>query len=193
MTVCVRMGSVCLAALTLLLTVWNCDSESDTGGKSAITNESIQCGSIGPDSDKAVSLENEVVTLVNERRQVGADCGTGGIFGAAPPLTMNAQLQCAARAHTNDMVARNFFDHISPDGTDPFGRIENAGYVFSAAAENIAAGDTTAVEVVQGWMASDGHCANIMNPEFIHIGVGFANGDVSNTFGTYWTQTFGAP
>lgn len=128
--------------------------------------------------------EDEIVDLVNQRRAAGADCGSEGTFGAAEPLAVHGALHCAARAHSKDMLDRNFFDHVNPDGETPFDRMAKAGYEFSAAAENIAQGQVTADEVMDGWMTSPGHCRNIMDPTFAEIGVGAADGAI-------WTQTFG--
>jgi uncharacterized protein YkwD len=88
------------------------------------------------------------------------------------------------------MATRNYFDHATPEGKSPFDRMTAAGYVFRAAAENIAAGQRTPESVVQAWMNSAGHRANILNCSLREIGVGVANG---GSFGIYWTQDFGTP
>ncbi len=101
---------------------------------------------------------------------------------------MQAQLRCAARMHSKDMAERGFFDHQNPEGLQPWDRFEKAGYSgFSAAAENIASGQTDAVSVMSGWMASDGHCANIMKSDYNEIGVGYYTDGANHL----WTQTFG--
>ncbi len=135
-------------------------------------------------------LEQDILQIVNERRAEGADCGTNGSFDPVPPLTMNAQLSCAARVHSKDMVDRNYFDHQNPDGEGPGERVDLAEYDWRTWGENIAAGSPDAAGTMQQWMNSDGHCANIMNPQFSEIGVGyFPGGD----YGHVWTQVFGAP
>lgn len=133
----------------------------------------------------ATALEDRILTLVNQRRAAGASCGARGNFGAAPALKMNAALRCAARRHSLDMATRGYFAHNSLDGTTFDRRITQAGYVWSTAGENIARGPTTAEGFVNAWMASDGHCANIMSRNFKDLGVGY--------FGTYGTQDFAAP
>lgn len=132
------------------------------------------------------AFEAEVVVLVNQRRAAGANCGSAGSFPPANPLSMNPSLQCAARNHSMDMNVRNFFSHTNPDGQGPGYRISLAGYTFSWWGENIAWGYSTPTAVVNGWMNSPGHCANIMNANFTEIGVGYYSGH-------YWTQTFGRP
>jgi RNA polymerase sigma factor (sigma-70 family) len=120
----------------------------------------------------------QVVTLVNKER-AGVGCG---------PLTEDPQLQKAAQSHSDDMAARQFFDHTNPDGADPGQRITVAGYRWSTYGENIAEGQQTASAVMQSWMNSPGHRANILNCSFKNIGVGVHKG----AGGPWWTQDFGA-
>jgi uncharacterized protein YkwD len=139
-----------------------------------------------------VAFEDEVLALTNDERAKGADCGSEGAFAAAADLTADSRLRCAGRQHSRDMAVRDFFDHTNPDGLDPFDRVDRTGYNWQAAGENIAAGQSTPSDVVAGWMASDGHCANVMRPEFTHLGVGYFLQD-GDTYRHYWTQVFAAP
>jgi len=135
-------------------------------------------------------LEEDILTLVNQERAKGANCGSEGMFGPAGPLTMEPHLRCAARMHSKDMDDRNFFSHTNPDGEGPGQRIDKAQYGnYSTWGENIAAGSPNAAGTMNQWMGSDGHCANIMNPDFEHIGVGYHPG---GQYGHLWTQVFGA-
>ncbi|MFI1768355.1 sigma-70 family RNA polymerase sigma factor [Streptomyces sp. NPDC020800] len=120
----------------------------------------------------------QVVALVNKER-AAAGCG---------PLAENAQLDKAAQGHSDDMAARNFFDHTNPDGADPGQRITAAGYRWSTYGENIARGQQTPQSVMDSWMNSPGHRANILNCSFKDIGVGVHKG----SGGPWWTQDFGA-
>jgi uncharacterized protein YkwD len=88
------------------------------------------------------------------------------------------------------MAKKDYFSHTGKDGRSPFDRMTDAGYAYSAAAENIAAGQRTPADVVKGWMNSAGHKANILNCTYSEIGVGYAKG---GSYGTYWTQDFGKP
>lgn len=106
------------------------------------------------------------------------------------PLTVDARLAAAARAHSADMVARGFFAHEDPEGRGPADRVRAAGYSYSVVAENIAAGQRSAAEVVESWMNSPGHRKNILRREVTQIGVGTATG---GSFGRHWTQVFGTP
>ncbi|MDX3456483.1 CAP domain-containing protein [Streptomyces sp. ME02-8801-2C] len=121
----------------------------------------------------------EVIELTNrERARAGL-----------PPLASDALLARAAQAHSTDMVARAFYSHTGPDGSQPWDRAAAAGSTRRTIGENIACGQRSAAEVVEGWMNSPGHRANILKREFTHIGIGFAGGGKA---GTYWTQLFGA-
>ncbi|MEU8845322.1 sigma-70 family RNA polymerase sigma factor [Streptomyces sp. NPDC048564] len=120
----------------------------------------------------------QVVALVNKERSA-AGCG---------PLSEDSKLNQAALRHSEDMDARDFFDHTNPDGADPGQRVTAAGYTWSTYGENIAQGQQTPEAVMESWMNSPGHRANILNCSFKDIGVGIhrASG------GPWWTQVFGA-
>lgn len=148
----------------------------------------IDADAAWPDEWRA--YEDEVIELVNARRAEGADCRTEGRFGPAAPLTGDEQLRCAARLHSRDMGERGYFDHLDPEGVDPFVRMQVAEYSGFPGGENIAAGSPTPASVVEGWMNSDGHCANIMRAGFSEIGVGYAAVPGSD-WRVYWTQVFG--
>lgn len=105
-------------------------------------------------------------------------------------LTVDQRLAAAAQGHSADMVHRGFFAHESPDGRQVWDRAVAAGYAYRKVAENIAAGQRTAEEVVRGWMESPGHRANILDRDLTQIGVGRAEG---GSYGVYWTQVFGTP
>jgi len=152
--------------------------------------DNAHCADVAGWSPEWAQLELDVLVIVNQVRGQGANCGSKGAFGPAGPLTMDPALRCAARKHSVDMAMRNFFDHINPDGETPWDRMGEAGYGgYSAAGENIAAGSPDAAGTMDQWMTSDGHCANIMNPDFEHIGVGYSTG---GQYGHLWTQVFGA-
>ena len=135
-------------------------------------------------------FEDQVLILVNQQRALGATCG-GTAYPATGPLSMNASLRTAARNHSIDMAANNYFSHTSLDGRTFDQRIFNAGYTGSfPLGENIAAGQPTPSSVVSAWMASPGHCTNIMTAGFHAVGIGYAF-STSSTYGHYWTMDFG--
>lgn len=90
-------------------------------------------------------------------------------------LAINSQLTQAAQAKANDMVARNYWSHTTPDGKDPWVFITAAGYTFQTAGENLAYGFSTSGDTVTGWMNSPGHRANILNTTYREVGFGIAN------------------
>lgn len=130
----------------------------------------------------------QVLQLVNQARAQARNCGATS-FAAAPALTLNAQLGQAAQGHASDMAAKSYFSHTSQDGRTFVQRIGATGYRYRTIGENIAAGQSTAQQVVAGWLQSEGHCRNIMNPSFRELGVGYAAG---GSYRHYWVQNFGA-
>ncbi len=122
----------------------------------------------------AAAHRQRVVELVNdERTRAGCD-----------PVRVDGRLTTAAQRHSDDMARQDYLRHDAPDGRSFDERIEDAGYP-DPAAENIAMGMSSADAVMDAWMSSDGHRANILNCEINTIGVGV------NTSGWYWTQNFG--
>ncbi|MCC9706871.1 CAP domain-containing protein [Streptomyces sp. MNU76] len=119
----------------------------------------------------------QVLNLVNAERQK-AGCS---------PVTVDAKLTKAAQDHSQDMAAHQNMSHTGSDGSDMSERLSRVGYSFRSAGENVAAGYGTAASVMDGWMNSPGHRANILNCGFKEIGIGLAQP------GNYWTQNFGTP
>ena len=128
---------------------------------------------------------------LNSARAQPRQCG-GQAFAAAPPLTWNAELGAAAEAHSRAMANGNFFAHRGRDGRTPGDRAELAGYTARQVGENLAAGLDDSRKVVDGWLASPGHCATLMNPAFRDLGAAHAV-DPKSDAGIYWTALFGAP
>jgi uncharacterized protein YkwD len=121
----------------------------------------------------------EVLRIVNQER-AKAGCG---------PLTANNQLANAAQGHSADMAANDYFSHTSRNGDQMADRVDAAGYKWRSLGENIAKGQQTPASVMQAWMNSSGHRANILNCGFRNIGVGLAFDGNSPV----WTQNFGTP
>ncbi|UTM19032.1 CAP domain-containing protein [Bacillus paranthracis] len=128
-------------------------------------------------AEEAKSLsefEQRVVELTNaERAKQGL-----------PALKIDTELSKVARIKSEDMQKNNYFDHNSPTYGSPFDMMKKFGISYTSAGENIAQGQRTPEEVVQAWMNSAGHRANILNNGFTHIGVGYVES------GNYWTQQF---
>ena len=128
-----------------------------------------------PGSDtSAAAYEQEVIRLVNEiRSEYGLN-----------PLTYDWELARVARFKSQDMKDNRYFSHISPTYGSPLQMITDFGISFRSAGENIARGYAAPQAVVNGWMNSSGHRANILNANYTHIGVGYVSS------GNYWTQMF---
>lgn len=133
-----------------------------------------------PDINDVTSIENQVIQLVNQERTAR------GIS----PLRANLQLSRVARYKSQDMLNNNYFSHISPVYGSPFKMMESFGIRFVAAGENIALGQRSPQEVMNSWMNSPGHRANILSEAFTEIGVGYAKGPTGRN---YWTQMFVKP
>lgn len=170
------------------------------GKKTVMTvTYSISAGQLPEVADEPVAdavrtqpsaLERQVFELTNEMRAEPRQCGSYGLQPAVGPLKLDEVLTTAARGHSQSMADNNFFDHVY-QGLEAGDRILAAGYIWSAWGENIAAGQTTAKQVVQEWMDSPGHCVNIMAANYTEIGVGYAEGP--GQYGVYWTQNFARP
>ncbi len=130
-----------------------------------------------------------LLALINSARAQPHQCG-GQSFAPAAPLAWNPTLASAAETHTRDMANNNYFDHTDHDGHTPGDRAELSGYAGRQIGENIAAGQDTSRKVVDGWLASPGHCANLMNPQFRELGAAYAV-DPKSDAGIYWTAMFG--
>ena len=147
-----------------------------TAGTTPVEEETPAEDAGSEPADTVAAYEQEVFDLVNQIREENG----------LEPFVYNETLAETARAHSQDMIDRNFFDHTNPDGKSPFDRMRDNGLSYSMAAENIAVGYPSPEAVVEGWMNSEGHRANILgNCE--ELGVGLALG---GSYGYYWTQCF---
>ena len=128
-----------------------------------------------PTNPENPGVSNVMLTLINAER------AAEGI----QPLTWNSQLVEAAERHSSDMARNNFLDHVGSDGSTFDQRIAATGYRLITGGENIAVGFTSEDSVMQAWMNSPGHRANILNSNFREVGV--------SRIGDYWTQNFATP
>lgn len=138
----------------------------------------------------ASAVRARVLDLVNDARARGRRCGEK-YFSPSGALRESDRLRDAAAHHAKDMARRNYFDHHAQDGSEPRDRVRRTGYKWSLIGENIAFGPESAEEAVEGWLASPGHCANIMDPRFRDTGIAVAKGRKRGYY--YWVQEFGQP
>ncbi|MGN0735940.1 MAG: CAP domain-containing protein [Anaerovoracaceae bacterium] len=123
------------------------------------------------------SMEKQVASLTNSERKAA---GLGS-------LTLDSQLSKLARMKAEDMAKNGYFSHTSPTYGSAFDMMKQYGVSYRTAGENIAKGQKTAESVMNGWMNSSGHRANILSSTYTHIGVGYAKDSKGNT---YWVQVF---
>nr|WP_019340223.1 CAP domain-containing protein [Stutzerimonas stutzeri] len=127
---------------------------------------------------------------INRVRASARQCA-GKPFAAAAALNWNSTLAGLAEAHSRAMANGNFFSHLDRDGRTPGDRAELAGYPGAPVGQNIAAALDRPRRIVEGWLASPGHCANLMNPQFTELGAAYAV-DPQSDAGIYWVGFFGA-
>ena len=151
-------------------------------GTGTSTNENsqsddIQHGNKEPTDHETTSQAEAVLKLVNaERSKQGLQ-----------PLTLSSKLTNLATMKSKDMADKGYFEHTSPTYGTPFQMLQSHGVHYSSAGENIAAGQQTPEQVMNSWMNSSGHRANILNKSFTEIGIGYYQG---GNYGVYWTQLF---
>jgi uncharacterized YkwD family protein len=134
-----------------------------------------------PTADATVQPEiQQVLDLVNQER----------VKAGVAPLKLSNSLDKMASVKAADMRDKQYFDHTSPTYGSPFNMMTTFGISYSYAGENIAAGQKTPTDVMNSWMNSSGHRANILNPNYTELGVGLAKG---GSYGTYWVQEFIRP
>jgi uncharacterized protein YkwD len=143
-------------------------------------------GGTAPDPGVA-DIREEFLEAVNQARSVSRMCGSTA-YGPAPAVSWSDALAVAAYLHSEDMAWNGFFSHTGSDGSSAGDRITRQGYAWRTYGENIAVGYPTVSSVIQGWLGSEGHCRNIMNPAFTEIGAGYVVGPYGgNPAARYWT------
>lgn len=153
---------------------------------------SASAGSDRDDQSKRKNLHSGLatgmLTMVNQARAKARTCGDKE-FPATAPLKWNDNLASAALKHAEDMAIRNYFSHKSKNGSTVAYRVKLEHYDYSLIGENIAFTKDMA-NVMNLWLSSRGHCANLMNADFTEMGAAFANGG-SKAWETRWVQVFG--
>ena len=132
-----------------------------------------------------------MVEKLNAARSTTRTCGSTS-FPATTPVNWSERLAQAAEGHSAYMANNNVFSHTGLGGSTVGTRIQSTGYAYTTAGENIAAEQPNVDSVINDWLASPGHCANIMNPAFKEYGFACVFNSTS-TYQRYWTQVFAAP
>lgn len=153
------------------------DGSQGTGSNNSSSNDNINSGNSESVEPSSSEQANQVLKLVNvERSKQGLKA-----------LTLSKELTSIANTKAKDMAVNRYFDHRSPTYGSPFEMLQQFGVSYKTAGENIAAGQKTAEQVMNSWMNSSGHKANILSKSFTELGVGYYNG---GSYGTYWVQLF---
>ncbi|MEU6076693.1 CAP domain-containing protein [Micromonospora sp. NPDC047074] len=149
-----------------------------TAASRRTTERSTSPTTQAPVSSGVSSQARQVVNLVNAER-AKAGCGA---------LSIDDKLTTAAQRHSQDQADHRNMSHTGSDGSNPGTRLDRVGYAWRTYGENVAWNQQTPAAVMDAWMNSSGHRANIVNCAFTEIGVGVASSN-----GPYWTQVFAAP
>lgn len=155
------------------------------------------CTSTHNTPNSTLSKQPEIISpqkmlhLINQARSQARMCGNQH-FAAAPPLAWSPKLERAATLHAQDMANKNYYSHTSLDQRTFAQRIKAQGYQYSGIAENIYAHPQTAELAMQGWLKSERHCRNLMNPQFTHVGMGMGY-NPNSEWQYYWVQNFAHP
>lgn len=170
-----------------LLLSWGCSGGDGSAGPPAAGD-----GPAAPPPAPAPGFADQMTAGVNELRAQARDCG-GRTFPATLPVTWDERLATAAAVHATDMATHNFFSHTGSDGLDVSHRVTLQGYPWSRLGENIAAGTGTLQATLDLWLASPGHCANLMSPLFSQIGAARVEAPATADFPVYWTLVLADP
>lgn len=135
-------------------------------------------------SPEMSAFEEEVLDLLNAARSKDCRCGDAD-YPAVDRLYFNATVDLASEKHVQDMSVNNFISHLGSDGSTPSERLESVGYKFFFSGENIAEGPKTSEVVIQEFIKSPGHCATIMNENYVHVGIARLK--------DYWVLNFAKP
>ncbi len=161
------------------------EQTSSTTGSSVDLSTPVLCTTEEP------RFRDVLLELVNNARSQARLCGTDS-YPAVADVTWNETLKAAAVVQSIDMTEHNFFSHTGSDGSDVGQRVELQGYEWRAVGENIAAGQQTAQEVINGWLGSAGHCRNLMNASYTEVAVACVENNNAD-YVRYWTNVLAAP
>jgi len=132
-----------------------------------------------------------VTSYINRVRATAQICGDNS-YAAAPAVRWNNKLSIAAKNHSDDMAEKNFFSHKGSHGLVPSDRVANADYDWKTVAENISGGTDTPELAIEQWLASPGHCHNIMNPAHTEYALACTRNNISD-YRIYWTLVLASP
>ena len=152
-------------------------------------------GERAPAAATCESSDLAVVALarINALRAAGADCHSAGRIAPSAQLEWSDPLTLAAQRHVQDMVAQNFFSHAGSNGSTPGQRVRAAGFAWRMVGENVAVGFNDVDAVLAGFMAADGHCANLMDAGYTVVSLACQPGSATNAYANYWAMDLARP
>ncbi|MGR6807654.1 CAP domain-containing protein [Sphaerotilus natans] len=172
-----------------MLLLGGCGGSGSTSGDgsggsygSGSTTSSLGCSDVA-------GASAPILARINALRAVARQCGSTR-FAAAGALSWSSTLASAAQAHASDMAGSNYFDHVGLDGSTPASRARRAGYASDQVSENIGAGYASAEAALQGWLASTGHCSNLMNANVQDVALACTPSSTAR-YGSYWVLMLG--
>lgn len=178
--------------LAALLAACGGENGEDGGQVPASTAAAPESGAVSERNSCGLpDFQSAMLEQVNRARAESRLCGTRA-FSAVPALAWDERLFAAAAGHADDMARNDYFSHDSLDGRTFSQRITDAGYTWSAVGENIAAGQADITQVVEAWLDSPGHCANIMSTSFTEVAVACVR-EEGSTYTQYWAMSLGRP
>jgi uncharacterized protein YkwD len=180
-----------LAATVVIGSLAACERRQDPPQQPAAIPKEPDTASMGaaPLAANCGLRNGEALLRINAARATGRRCGARSM-APAPPLRWNEQLYAAAAVHSSDMARRNYFEHRSPEGREVSDRVSAARYRWKSVGENLAGGDRSIAEAVDGWLASPDHCETLMEPRYVDVAVACA-AQPRSEWGTYWTMVLG--
>jgi uncharacterized protein YkwD len=177
-----------ILAIVSILLLSACGGGGDGDGNVTGQGGSVIPPQSGSSPDPGVAdVRDEFLAAINDARSASRMCGNTP-FGPSSPVAWSNDLAMAAYLHSEDMALNNFFGHTGSDGSSAGQRISAQGYPWRTYGENVAAGYPSVSSVIQGWLGSEGHCRNIMDPDFTEIGAGYSVGAYGgNPSARFWT------
>ena len=185
----------CTGLLLVPLALAACGGGGDDERSSPVPTALPDSGLVALDAGTSCHLPDFRATLlqqINAARAEARTCGTQPM-PAVGPLAWEDRLFSAAARHSDDMARHRYFSHTGRDGRTPGQRVSAEGYRWWFVGENIAAGQTSASSVMAAWLASPGHCENLMRPQYTEVGVACVLAPSGSPYGRYWTMKLARP
>lgn len=180
-----------IAALSLPVLLAACGGGGGGGSGGDEAAPPVAQASVPVEPCPVGDLSNTAVPAINALRSVAQVCG-GNSYSAVGAVSWDARLAEAARAHSTDMAANNFFSHTGSQASTLGGRVTAAGYTWTVVAENLAAGPGDLSAALSGWMNSPGHCQNLMQAAVTQVGLACVRRQGGGQT-PYWTMVLAKP